>query len=544
MNRMNGIKLGIGLGVGLAILLTANYVPAAGPEPLVRTTAYGAVKGLAAESVIEDRPIQTYAWLGVPYASPPTGALRWKAPRPPEKWDGIKQTIAFGPACVQYAGLMSTMDCDQIGGLTGSEDCLYLNIWRPRSEDKKLPVFFWIHGGGNSVGQSAMSLYNGSNFAGQNNFVFVSINYRLGPMGWFLHPALKSGDPLDDSGNYGTLDLIQALKWVNENIAEFGGDPGNVTIAGESAGGINVFSLLVSPLAAGLFHHAIVESGVPLGVSRKAGEQSSQEFLQKLAVQDGLAPTEEAAEKFLAQKDAAWIAAWLRSKSAKEIFSVYEHTAFGNLRGWSNTFVDGTVLTQSPWASLEQGKYNQVPFLGGNNREEAKLFLPLVMSNLTEPKLCGLIKSINPDQPEVRLLDYMDPLYYPVYEPLAVVTGYGFQQVGVDHPARLMSKHQDRIYLYRFAWDEEPKPLDFVIGAGHGMEMPFVFGNFGKDSDSVLRFAWSKTNQPGRMELSNRMMTYWANFARTGNPNAPGLPDWPACCSRPGGARRMVLDAK
>ena len=212
----------------------------------------------------------TCVWRGVPYASPPVADLRWKAPRKPEAWQGVREAKEFPSACTQYAGLMATMDCSEIGSLMGSEDCLYLNIWRPKSEAKKLPVLFWIHGGANAVGQSNMSLYYGAHFARGADMIFVSINYRLGPMGWLTSPLLRTGDKLDDSGDYGTLDIIQALKWVHENIEAFGGDPGDVTVAGESAGGINVFTLLASPLASGLFQRAIAESGAPM--SNRAGK--------------------------------------------------------------------------------------------------------------------------------------------------------------------------------------------------------------------------------------------------------------------------------
>ncbi len=497
----------------------------------VETTS-GLLRGAA------DGETGTCVWRGIPFAAPPVGGLRWKAPREPEAWQGVRDAKEFGPACTQYGGLMAIMDCEKIGGLVGDEDCLYLNIWRPGNMESGLPVFFWIYGGGNTVGQSAMSLYNGANFAAGSNMVFVSINYRLGPMGWFAHPALRTGDALDDSGNYGTLDIIRALEWVRDNIASFGGDPGNVTIAGESAGGINVFSMMASPLAAGLFHRAVAESGAPFSVPIRKGEEQAQALLIRLIVKDGLAVTNDDAERFLAEKDDEWVASYMRSKTAAEIYSCCEVGTFGSISGTGEVFVDGTVLVKGSWASLKSGDYNRVPLIAGSNAQEAKLFLPLVLTSLEEKELCELIRDIDPENPDIRLLDYTNPFYLAIYGPISQVSGRGFQVAGVDLPSRIMRKHQDDIYIYRFKWDEEPEPMDFVVGSAHALEMPFIFGNFQTDEDSVLRFAWSEANGQGREELSKRMMSYWANFARTGNPNGPGLPEWKQA------PRRMVFDAE
>jgi para-nitrobenzyl esterase len=439
-------------------------------------------------------------------------------------------------------GVIAIMDCDKLGELIGSEDCLYLNIWRPRGEAGKLPVFFWIHGGGNSVGQSAMSLYHGANLAGNSQMVVVSINYRLGPLGWFTHPGLSTGDPLDDSGNYGTLDMIQALKWVRDNIEAFGGDPNNITIAGESAGGMNVYSLLASPLAAGYFHKAISESGAPMSTPKAQGEEKGQWLLAQLLIKDRLAKSEDDARTFLQDKNQKWIAEYLRSKTPAEIYSCYDKGFFGTLGkmqissfifrkksgGLGGTFIDGAVLKEDIKESLDQGSYNKVPFLVGSNKEEGKLFLPLMLSFLTERELCQKAKEVDPDNITIKVSDYIkNPLYYPIYEPMARLLGKGFEMMGVDNPAKMMARHQQNIYVYRFDWDEEPKPLDFIFGAMHGMELPFVFGNFQKDQDSVLRYAWSKDNEPARLELSRIMMAYWSNLARNGDPNGPGLPEWP-----------------
>ena len=515
------------------LVILALFLPALAlaKNPLVVQTRYGKIKGTIFKSELWGETITTYAWLGVPYAQPPSGELRWKAPRPPKSWKGIKSAQSFPPPCPQYGGLMATMECEKIGKLIGRENCLYLNIWRPASKEKNLPVYFWIHGGGNFVGQSNMSLYYGANFAYREKMVFVSINYRLGPLGWFYHPALKTGHPLDDSGNYGILDIIQALKWVKENIARFGGDPNNITIAGESAGGVNVYSLLVSPLAKGLFQKAVAESGTPRAVPLEKAEKHSKKIIATLLQKDGLLYKESELEDFLAQKGNGWLGSYLRSKSIEELFSCYKPSYFGSIKV-PTSFIDGTVITQLPLKSLKKGEYNKVPFLVGANKEELKLFLPLVFSKLDENGLCQLIKSVNPDNPQVKIKDqvspwnYYNPFYWIGYALAGRLGGVRFEKVGVDLPAKAMSKHQDQIYVYRFCWKNEPKPFDFLIGAGHAVEIPFVFANFQRDEMGALRFAWSKDNQPERIKLSQMMMSYWGNFARTGNPNASGLPTW------------------
>ncbi|HUT54901.1 MAG TPA: carboxylesterase family protein [bacterium] len=485
----------------------------------------------------------TCVWRGMPYAAPPVDDLRWKAPRNARRWDGIRDAVEFPPPCTQYGGLMAFMDCSRIGKLIGSEDCLYLNIWRPRTQDKKLPVFFWIHGGANSVGQSAMSLYHGAHFAQGADMVFVSINYRLGPLGWLTHPALRSGDSLDGSGNYGTLDLIQALRWVRENIEAFGGDPSNVTIAGQSAGAGNVFSLLASPLASGLFQRAIAQSGAPRSNGREKGEQRALLLILDLMIKDGLAPDRESAKKVLSSKDPEWAASYLRSKSAADIYAGYEHGHMGTVSGWQQIFEDGTVIPGSISDRLGEGQYNRVPFMVGNTKEEAKLFQPLVMSKLDEVGMCRMIREVDPENSGLKLQDYLSPLMWGPYDLLGRISGTALKSMGVDSPAKAMSRYQQDIFVYEFEWNEEPKPMDFVIGAAHALEIPFVFANFQGDPDSALRFAWTEANRPGREELSRIMMSYWANFARTGDPNGPGLPQWPRWSNSPK-PRRIILDTR
>ena len=268
-------------------------------------TLYGPVKAF------EDKG-DTWVWKAIPFARPPVGELRWQAPQNPEPWNETLEETEYCSECSQL----------DIGGyITGSEDCLYLNVWRPQTEETNLPVYFWIHGGGNSVATASDDTYNGANIAGRSNMVVVTTNYRLGPLGWFAHSSLQSGEPgdeIDDSGNYGTLDLIRALTWVQRNIEAFGGDPDSVTIAGESAGAINVFSLLISPLAQDLFHKAVAQSGIPISSSLTEGQESADSVLLHLLVNDGTAANQLSAQAYLNDMTDAEIGNYLRSKTAAD----------------------------------------------------------------------------------------------------------------------------------------------------------------------------------------------------------------------------------
>jgi para-nitrobenzyl esterase len=260
----------------------------------------------------------SHAWLGIPYAKPPVGALRWRAPQPPTPWAGTREALSFGSPCTQYASTFGGVTDAKPGTPVGSEDCLYLNIWAPRVDakniprgDDRLPVMLWFHGGGHTIGEGGF--YNGGNLAATQNVIVITMNYRLGPFGWFRHAALRGEgtSEADRSGNFGTLDLIRALEWTHENIAAFGGDPDNVTIFGESAGGMNVFNLLVSTRAEGLFHRAIAQSGSLMMDSvaeaenfiddREPGHKSSSnEILLRLLIKDDLASDRNEAKRRLA----------------------------------------------------------------------------------------------------------------------------------------------------------------------------------------------------------------------------------------------------
>ena len=481
-----------------------------------------------------------YTWLGLPYARPPVGERRWRAPEPPDPWRGTRRALAFGAACTQFASPLGGFDADA-GSLVGSEDCLTLNVWAPPDADG-LPVMLWVHGGSNVMGHGGF--YDGSRLAVSQRVVVITVNYRLGPFGWFRHPALADGaDARDRSGNFGTLDLVRALEWVQENAAAVGGDPARVTLFGESAGGNNVVTLLVAPSARGLFHRAIVQSGTTFSQAPSEGENpvdadppghrnSSHEVLLRLLVADGSAADAGAARKLLEAWGAGRVRDYLRSLSSQALYGAYREEGAGHRIDPPRLFRDGTVLpTESPYALLGRpGGFHPVPVIFGTNRDEWKLFLAL-------------------DPQEVRMVFGL-PLwrYEPVrYETRSDYLSRVWKAEFADELARRVARVRGpgSVWVYRFDWDEEPtilwSDLSQLLGAAHGFEIPFVFGRW--DLGERGNIVWSRDNESGREELARRMMAWWANFARSGDPGpASGGLRWESW--DPDRPRFLVLDTE
>ena len=466
-------------------------------------------------------------WLGIPYAKPPTGDLRWRAPRAVEPWDTPKPAIKFGDECPQ--GML---------GASGNEDCLYLNIWSADSESAAKPVMFFIHGGGNVFGSAdAGGLYDGRRFAANHDVVLVSINYRLGTLGWFSHPALKvaATEPMaakDNSGNYGTLDIIAALEWVQTNISAFGGDPGNVTIFGESAGGWNVMSMVVSPLAAGLYHKAIAQSGGLRLVDMDSAEsyvadgglpRSGREEMNRLLQLDGRATNPEESTAIQNEMSSEEVANFLRSSAVEKFFeplkpsqdaepdSKIEQTAPAPFILWSymdeiplNLLADGYVLpnnTDVLEVLSDSEKFNATPIILGSNKHETKLF---TLSNpwFTHRMFGFPVMVKNKD-------DYFQSVKY---------GSLYWKALGVDEIAAVLKESQQPdVYAYRFDWGNLRNLLTLnlrdLLGGAHALELPFVFGNL-----DLLETALVLADQQAARNLSDSMMSYWAEFAHTGNP--------------------------
>ncbi len=456
-------------------------------SPLLRQPSTGDTMGFQTEQ-------GAYAWLGLPFAQPPVGDLRWRAPRAISQWDIPQLSDKFGSPCVQLPIQLEALG-DKSNEHYGDEDCLYLNIYAPpmsreTAKDSKLPVMFWIHGGGNSIGEA--SQFDGSGLANRQNVVVVTINYRLGPLGWFRQQGITgSGNTeADRSGNFGTLDQILALEWVRDNISAFGGEEGNVTIFGESAGGRNVVALLLSPLAKGLFHRAIVQSGnsyfPELGSAEFFHPNSGSNSVKKMFVAKAINNVEE-----------------MRDVNAHEILELYRvPNSELPLLDVPNVFRDGYVIPKNAGLqAFREGQYNQVPTMLGTNRDEQKLFMYLKPDNTR--KWLGFWQTLRDSNSYERDAYYMSTRW---------------RIAGAEAPARVMSQP---VYVYRFDWDEQATPLgmDFpaMIGAAHGLEISFILGAI--DMGAFDQVLITEDNQAGRDELSETMMNYWGNFARNGNPN-------------------------
>jgi para-nitrobenzyl esterase len=528
------------LAVWLAACGGKAAAPSADPTSLRKPPA-GAVVGT--RGTYGDQ-----AWRGIPFAAAPVGELRWRAPAPLPAWDGTREALAFGAPCMQYASKLGGVPGKE-GEVAGSEDCLFLNIYAPTfTPDQvptgaaRLPVMLWIHGGGNSIGESGF--YNGGRLAADQQVIVVSTNYRLGPFGWLRHAALRDGaTPAEQSGNFALLDQIAALQWIHANIAAFGGDPDNVTIFGESAGARNVFSLLLAPQAKGFFQRAIAQSGgvffdTPAEAehftddAEPGAKTSSNEALLRLLIADGAADRAAAKAK-LAAMTPAEIASYLRGKPAAALLEVYPTYPNNGMIEMPQVFADGTVLPSDDalahFASADG--WNRVPVMIGTNRDENRLFM------FGDPALVKRYFWVVP-----RLTD--ERMYVASADHMARM----WKATGADAPAAAMRASEDDVYVYRFDWDEEPTLLgadmSVMLGASHGFEIPFVFGHFDLGREGNVLF--TDDNRAGREQLSGAMRGYWAEFARTGKPGRGGAAqasEWAAWDpSSPAAPKYAVLD--
>jgi len=510
----------------------------------------------------------TFYWLGVPFAKPPVGALRWRAPVDPDPWTSPRPTKTFANAAVQIGmlvgpGANNTYDttiANTLNQAVGSEDCLYMNVWRPATREPNLPVIVFIHGGYDLAGYTADPMYNGANLAKATNAVVVTVNYRLGVFGWFSLPQLKTGNTLDDSGNFGTLDNIKALHWVNRNITEFGGNAGNVTVMGQSAGAANTWVLLVAEQtrSAGLFHRVTPISGnMSLASNLPAGAipwlqpveyfvTQGKALLNNLLIADGHATDEASASAFVATQTSAQIAEYLRAKSPSAVLTTLltKLTPLG--LGWSSPIPDGAVLPTDPIAAIAAGNYAKVPVLASTTRDEAKLLTQFFAMSPALGGVPGLKLSdaerfmtyynFNPNAPTaLTTASIINPQYLPMSAP---ETGYNAKAAlltklwfiaGRDNVLNTLMTQQPNVWHYEFDWAQEPPPWNEVYGAAHWFDVSFLFSNFGPHLLSNL--ISSNANKNGRLALSKAMMASIAAFARTGDPNNASLgvtwPVWP-----------------
>jgi para-nitrobenzyl esterase len=480
----------------IALLLSAIT---AGAEPVKTKSGYVEGTTVAGSNV--------RVFKGIPFAAPPVGDLRWKAPQPPASWDGVRKATEYGPRCMQ-----ARVYDDMIFRDANSEDCLYLNVWTPaKSDTDRLPVMIWIYGGGFQAGSASEPRQDGERLA-IKGIVVVGFNYRLGVFGFLSHPELTAESPNHASGNYALQDQVAALRWVSDNIAAFGGDPGNVTIFGESAGSYSVSAMMATPLARGLFHRAIGESGAFFPAATEglrtpvlAVSEESGVALAKLLGADSLAA--------------------LRAKPAEEVLKASRGAS--TLRFTPN--IDGYVLTKDPRETFANGEQSKVSLLAGWNADERRGGIVLADPKPTAASFVAQTRTRFGEHADAILAAYPASSDDEALESAAALAsdmsiGYSTWKWVELHGQTGQSR------VYRYSFDRKiPVPPDGSvngkratakdIGARHAGEIEYVFGQL----DSVPKVVWEKSDRA----LSDLMMTYWSNFAKSGDPNGDGLPAWP-----------------
>ncbi len=480
-----------------AQVATGRHVEAAASigassSPLVVQTRDGRLRGAIGDGV--------RAFLGVPYAAPPIGALRFRAPRSHARWAGLRNATRFGPACLQF---------EPIRGVGAqSENCLYLNIWEPKSArpGSRLPVLLWYHGGGLAFGSGAQ--YRGQALARMTNTVVVTINYRLGALGYLALPQLDAQSRSLGSGNYGLLDQIQALKWVRANIAAFGGDPRHVTIAGESAGGLSVCAVLASPLARGLFQRAIIES-FPCQSNELAGSRAS---VEKTSAQFAAATGCADPQTVVACLRRATPTALVRAALTAPVAEVTEGTG---------------VLPRAPGVAIAVGRWNRVPVLLGTNRHEGKLFSippfapPGITTQLTASQFDAVIPiAFGAKAPQIEAAYPLSAYRSPWYA-FAELFGDSAFSCPTATTADALSR---RVRTYRYEFDDPNSP------GSKGLTPPGV--DMGNSHTAELDYVWdytavSKPLTATQRALSRKMIRYWGAFVHGGDPAVPKQTVWP-----------------
>jgi para-nitrobenzyl esterase len=484
----------------IAVALMGAFAQLAVSQIQTAKVTGGEVQGVITEGIS--------VFKGIPFAAPPVGGLRWKAPAPVQAWTGIKKAEAFGLACTQAAGSMG--NTAPVG-----EDCLYLNVWTPaKKPGEKIPVIVWIYGGGFSGGSTSTPMYDGMGFA-KKGVALVSVAYRVGPFGFFAHPEL-SRESGKGSGTYGLEDMIAGLKWVKANIAQFGGDPSNVTIFGHSAGGAAVSMLAASPVTKGLFHRVICMSGgsfTPLQTSNQAGAGMG---IPTLTV------AESRGEEFLKKLGAADIKA-ARALRAEAIQKSLEGGMGG---GGFRPAADGYIIPSDLYSLYQAGRFNDTPILIGNTSEEAASM--------------GGSRTVTPGEFEKQIKSQYGPqadailsAYPHSTDAEAAKASRGVRQSSSSWNtwtwARLQSQ-KGKSKAFEYVFDYVHTSPD--VGSGHGSDVPYAFQTLDGRQGAP---------KPEDLKLSDMISSYWINFAKNGDPNGAGLPKWPAF--KGSGQKVMVFDA-
>ena len=496
----------------LALCSLAAVVSAVGIEtsaltqaaPVIVRVESGELQGVVADGV--------ESFKGIPFAAPPVGDLRWRPPQPPARWTGVRQAAEFGADCMQ--GRFGPPPSTATGPTAPvpSEDCLFLNVWRPAAPTaRNLPVMVWIYGGGFVGGSSSSPNTSGIGFA-KHGVVLVAMNYRVGRFGFFAHPALSRERPDESKGNYAYMDQIAALQWVKRNIAAFGGNPNNVTIFGFSAGGVSVHSMLASPQARGLFHKAIAQSG---------GSRDSVLTARPMS-KDGVDPNYPVSAETIGLQFAKWMGiegtdqdalAKLRSLGAEQVLRGAPAQPGTNAPSYETTpILDGKLITETAESAYKAGRQPRVPFLAGSNSADTA---------------GNRIRAATKGEFFARFGKWSEQAKA-AYDPdgstdLATIVSRANDDFGQAEPARFAANafaaNGSPAYLYRFSYVQSSLREKLRAGAPHGSEIPYVFGMLAARSGSTV--------SPEDLQVSRMAQSYWVNFAKNGDPNGAGLLNWP-----------------
>ena len=499
--------------------LTPSATTASNGEPVVQISA-GTLRGTSAGAAI--------AFRGIPYARPPVGELRWQPPQAPLAWQGVREALQPGSACTQRTSGLTPFFAPMAEAygstfeqppVKSSEDCLYLDVWVPEWPVKRaLPVMVWLHGGSNTVGSGTQSTYDGVSLT-RHGVLLVTLNYRLGVMGFFSHPELTAESPHHSSGNYGLLDQLAALNWVKQNIAQFGGDPENVTLFGESAGAIDAARLMSSPLSAGLFKRVISESGPAF--------ESGQTLSQAESFGSAVSASAPGSAQSALQR--------LRALPAAEVEALVTKTKEHLPADITAATADGWVLPVSPQQAFLTGSIQKVDLLIGLNGRELSAFR---LAAAAAAKSSAAAQSSVAESGGLKRFSEAAHPYFGSWTNPALALYFGRillnKNAGLDAAANdligacpvgamasLANASGQHVFVYRF--DRSiPGNGEATLGAFHSLEVPYVFGSL---RDREWRWLPSTADDASLSEL---LQTYWTNFAKTSNPNASGLPNWPA----------------
>jgi para-nitrobenzyl esterase len=501
-----------------AVRIKVRVTSPAKPK-LIRTTMMGKVKGKRTASG------KSMIWYGIPYGATTAGENRWREPQPVTPWDGVRNATKAKKKAIHYSSTNAK-------GYAGTQDCLYVNVYRPYNTDKNLPVLVYLHGGGNTGGTANIRF---SSMAASMNVVIVSVSYRVGAFGFLSHSALQDGTDEENSGNFALLDIKQALTWVQNEIDVFGGNPSNVTLSGFSAGARNVLMCLLSPGMNGLFQKAFVISGGFTLSTPEEGEQSVESKLATILVNRGTCKSKSSAKKYISELSKDNIKQLLQGLTTAEVASMYKSFDL-KMSDFPQGFMDGTVLPENGTTAIVSGNYNRVPILLGTDATEFSSFgWRGGLTSFDANWIASVNSALNIEDLIEKGITYGSQLQSCFY---------------LEDTANAIYKdsNHEPIYAFRMEWGTKTSVVgdafySSFVGAYHGQTRDFLLGTYKHRMKAYSPNAVSSENKPGRQALTKQMRAFLLNFMESGNPNGDGLPGWSMWNSAKGVVKVMKFNA-